>query len=70
MWAPYASLVREHAPNAQILFDRFHIVKHLNEAVEEVRRSEMRGLSAKEGSEQESVRVSGFRGFRDSDAIG
>ena len=48
MWAAYAKLVREHAPNAQILFDRFHIVKHLNEAVEEVRRSEMRRLSAKE----------------------
>ena len=31
MWAPYANLVREHARNAQILFDRFHIVKHLNE---------------------------------------
>ena len=48
MWAPYVNLVREHAPNAQILFDRFHIVKHLNEAVEEVRRSEMRRLSLKE----------------------
>jgi len=48
MWAAYAKLVREHAPNAQILFDRFHIVKHLNEAVEEVRRSEMRRLSAQE----------------------
>jgi transposase len=48
MWAAYATLVRQHAPNAQILFDRFHIVKHLNEAVEEVRRSEMRRLSARE----------------------
>ncbi len=48
MWAPYANLVREHARNAQILFDRFHIVKHLNEAVEEVRRSEMRRLTQKE----------------------
>jgi len=48
MWAPYAALVREHATNAQILFDRFHIVKHLHEAVEEVRRSEMRRLSSKE----------------------
>jgi transposase len=48
MWAAYGKLVREHAPNAQILFDRFHIVKHLNEAVEEVRRSEMRRLSLKE----------------------
>src|SRR5271167_3601115 len=48
MWAAYANLVREHAPKAQILFDRFHIVKHLNEAVEEVRRSEMRRLTQKE----------------------
>lgn len=48
MWAPYAKLVREHARHAQILFDRFHIVKHLNEAVEEVRRSELRRVSARE----------------------
>lgn len=48
MWAAYINLVREHAPQAQILFDRFHIVKHLNEAVDEVRRSLMRQLSLKE----------------------
>src|ERR1019366_4850313 len=48
MCAPYAKLVGEDAVNAQLLFDRFHIVKHLNEAVEEVRRSEMRRLSQKE----------------------
>ena len=35
MWAAYANLVRKHAPQAQILFDRFHIVKHLNDAVED-----------------------------------
>ena len=38
MWAPYAKLVRDYAVNAQILFDRFHIVKHLNEAVDAARR--------------------------------
>jgi transposase len=48
MWAPYLNLVREHAPSAQVLFDRFHIVKHLNEAVDEVRRSLWRRLSGKE----------------------
>jgi len=48
MWASYANLVKEYAPQAQILFDRFHIVKHLNEAMEEVRRSEMRRLTQKE----------------------
>jgi transposase len=48
MWAPYASLVREHAPNARILFDRFHIVKHLNEAVDAVRRELWRQVTSKE----------------------
>ena len=48
MWAPYANLVREHAVNAQILFDRFHIVKHLNEAVDGVRRELWRKLTSKE----------------------
>jgi transposase len=48
MWAAYSKLVREHAPNAQILFDRFHIVKHLNEAVDAARRDLWRKLTAKE----------------------
>jgi transposase len=48
MWAAYAKLVREHAVNAQILFDRFHIVKHLNEAVEAARRELWRQLTTKE----------------------
>jgi transposase len=48
MWAAYANLVREHAPNAQILFDRFHIVKHLNEAVDAARRELWRKRTSKE----------------------
>ena len=48
LWAPYANLVREHAVNAQILFDRFHIVKHLNEAVDAARRELWRQLASKE----------------------
>ena len=56
MWAAYAKLVRDHAVNAQILFDRFHIVKHLNQAVEAARRDLWRELTTKQ-------RVS-FRGTR------
>jgi transposase len=48
MWAAYAKLVREHAVNAQILFDRFHIVKHLNEAVDAARRDLWRQLTTKQ----------------------
>ena len=56
MWAAYVNLVRKHAPQAQILFDRFHIVKHLQEAVDEVRRSEMRSLTGKEKATFKSTR--------------
>lgn len=56
MWAAYAKLVRDHAVNAQILFDRFHIVKHLNETVDAVRRELWRQLTTKQ-------RV-GFKGTR------
>jgi transposase len=48
MWAPYLEAVRANAPNAQVVFDRFHIVQHLNQAVDEVRRNEMRRLSRTE----------------------
>ena len=56
MWAPYSNLVPEHAPKAQILFDRFHILKHLNEVVDEVRRSLMRRLSRKEKTKFKGTR--------------
>jgi transposase len=48
MWAAYANLVRQYAPQAKILFDRFHIVQHLNHAVDEVRLELWRQLTAKE----------------------
>ena len=39
-----------HAPGAVILFDKFHVMKHLGEALDEVRRSEYRRLSGKDRS--------------------
>jgi transposase len=48
MWAAYAKLVPAHAPNAQLLFDRFHIVKQLNEAVDAARRELWRRPTAQE----------------------
>ncbi len=44
MWAPYAAVVQRHAPQATRVFDRFHLVRHLNTAVDEVRRAEVRRL--------------------------
>jgi len=44
MWAPYAAVVQRRAPQATVVFDRFHLVRHLNAAVDEVRRAEVRRL--------------------------
>jgi transposase len=45
MSAAYANSIQAQLPNAEIVHDRFHIAKHLNEAVDRVRRSEHKELS-------------------------
>ena len=44
MWAPYVSATEEAVPRAEIVHDKFHVAKHLNEAVDKVRRSEHKTL--------------------------
>lgn len=47
MWDPFITSIREHVPGAEgkMVFDPFHIVKHMNEAVNDVRKREHRLLS-------------------------
>lgn len=40
MWQGYIGAVQTHAPLAEIVFDRFHIERHLTRAVDEVRKQE------------------------------
>jgi transposase len=48
MWDPYVKSTQQHLVNgdAKIVFDKFHISKHLSEAVDLVRRRENRQLRA------------------------
>lgn len=46
MWQAYENSVRTHAPDAEIVYDKFHIAKSLNEAVDKVRRTENKQLSS------------------------
>lgn len=48
MWDPYINATRRHLPEAdsKIVFDKFHIAKHLSEAVDQVRRKEHKQLKA------------------------
>jgi transposase len=46
MWEPYIAATKKHVPEAEkkIVFDRFHVMRHILDAVDEVRKSENRSL--------------------------
>jgi transposase len=48
MWEPFAASTAEHVPDgrSKIVFDRFHVMKHMTEAVDAVRKGEHRRLQA------------------------
>jgi transposase len=47
MWKPYLQIVASQAGQALHVLDRFHITRHLNHAVDQVRRAESSRLRAK-----------------------
>ena len=49
MWKPFkkSTLKPEHAPQARILFDKFHVMRHLGDALDKVRKSEYARLAGK-----------------------
>lgn len=48
MWDPYIKAVREMCPNAKLIFDKFHVVKKANEALDSVRKKEFAEASKEE----------------------
>lgn len=42
MWPAYIRGVSDHLPNAQITFDKFHVISHASEAISEMRRREQK----------------------------
>jgi transposase len=53
MWEPYVQSIRAHLPQPEekMVFDKFHVAKHLGEAVDKVRRQEHKQLH-EEGDER------------------
>jgi transposase len=45
MWKPFSTATEEYAPNAAILFDKFHVMRHLGDALDQVRKSEYARLT-------------------------
>jgi transposase len=48
MWKPFRNVTRDKAPQAAILFDKFHIMRHLGEALDKVRKTEYARLRGKD----------------------
>ena len=58
MWEPYIKSVQQHVPDAdrKIVHDPFHLVQHMNKAVDAVRRHEVNLLPSKESQPLKGTR--------------
>ena len=52
----YTGSIKAHCPNAKLVIDRFHIVKALNEAVDEVRKEQWRELGPQQRQSVKGLR--------------
>ena len=48
MWKPFRLATQIHAPQAAILFDKFHVMRHLGEALDTVRKREFARLAGRD----------------------
>ena len=48
MWDPYIASIKEHCPKADIIIDKFHVVKKINEALDTIRKQEFQKADEEE----------------------
>lgn len=48
MWKAFRNSTEKHAPQAAILYDKFHVMRHLGEALDKIRKTEYARLSEKD----------------------
>lgn len=48
MWPPFRMATQTHATQAAILFDKFHVLRHLSDALDQIRKSEYARLAGKD----------------------
>ena len=54
LWLPYKNLVKELMPSAEVVADRFHVMKQINQELDEQRRAEKRALSDRKMNQAET----------------
>lgn len=58
MWQAYENAARECLPNADVVFDRFHVSQHLNKAIDQTRMEETRKMNRKDKAEAKALKGS------------
>ncbi len=48
MWEAFANSAKKNIPHADILYDKFHVMKHLGEAMDKIRKLEYQRLTGKD----------------------
>jgi len=48
MWPAFRNSTHVHAPQAAVLFDKFHVLRHLGEALDKIRKSEYARVTGKQ----------------------
>lgn len=56
MWDPYIASVKQNCPLAEIVFDKFHVSKKINEALDKVRKQEFAKAGAEKKKEMKHKR--------------
>ena len=75
MWKPFEKSTHKNAPHAAILYDKFHIIRHLGEALDSVRKTEYARVSGNDRrfikgqkynllSHRENLSLSGRQGLK------
>jgi len=61
LWKPYKSVVEELIPNAQIVADRFHVMKQINKELDKKRKEEKREADKIKNQKERKEKVEGIK---------
>ncbi len=54
LWLSYKNLVKELMPSAEVVVDKFHVMKQINQELDEQRKAEKRAVEAQKNKKQKA----------------
>ena len=60
LWMPYKSLIQEMMPNAQVVADRFHVMRQINEELDQKRKQEKRAAAKIKKKKEREQKLDGL----------